>query len=97
MLELQGLCKHWLPPNAPRHTVPRTLWEGLNLTVAAGETVALLGTVWQRQEHFAQGGVGAGNGGRRTGVGGRPGPGGGAAGAARVCADVSGLCAVSHT
>lgn len=43
MLELQGLCKHWLPPNAPRHTVPRTLWEGLNLTVAAGETVALLG------------------------------------------------------
>jgi ABC-type Fe3+/spermidine/putrescine transport system ATPase subunit len=43
MLELQGLCKHWLPPRAPRHTVPRTLWEGLNLTVAAGETVALLG------------------------------------------------------
>jgi ABC-type Fe3+/spermidine/putrescine transport system ATPase subunit len=43
MLELQGLCKHWLPPRAPRHAVPRTLWEGLNLTVAAGETVALLG------------------------------------------------------
>jgi ABC-type Fe3+/spermidine/putrescine transport system ATPase subunit len=43
MLELQGLCKHWLPPRAPRHTMPRTLWEGLNLTVAAGETVALLG------------------------------------------------------
>jgi ABC-type Fe3+/spermidine/putrescine transport system ATPase subunit len=43
MLELQGLCKHWLPPRAPRHTVPRTLWEGLNLKVAAGETVALLG------------------------------------------------------
>jgi ABC-type Fe3+/spermidine/putrescine transport system ATPase subunit len=43
MLELKGLCKHWLPPHAPRHTVPRTLWEGLNLKVAAGETVALLG------------------------------------------------------
>ncbi len=43
MLELQGLCKHWLPPHALRNTVPRTLWEGLNLTVAAGETVALLG------------------------------------------------------
>jgi ABC-type Fe3+/spermidine/putrescine transport system ATPase subunit len=43
MLELQGLCKHWLPPRAPRNTVPRTLWEGLNLTVSAGETVALLG------------------------------------------------------
>jgi ABC-type Fe3+/spermidine/putrescine transport system ATPase subunit len=43
MLELQGLCKHWLPPHAPRHNVPRTLWEGLNLKVAAGETVALLG------------------------------------------------------
>ncbi|MDZ7937310.1 MAG: ABC transporter ATP-binding protein [Rhodoferax sp.] len=43
MLELQGLCKHWLPPHSPRHATPRTLWEGLNLQIAAGETVALLG------------------------------------------------------
>jgi ABC-type Fe3+/spermidine/putrescine transport system ATPase subunit len=43
MLELRGLSKHWLPTHAPRHTMPRTLWKGLNLTVAAGETVALLG------------------------------------------------------
>jgi ABC-type Fe3+/spermidine/putrescine transport system ATPase subunit len=43
MLELRGLSKQWLPTHAPRRAAPRTLWGGLNLTVAAGETVALLG------------------------------------------------------
>ena len=42
MLELHGICKHWLP-TMPRHAAPRVLLQDLQLKVQPGETVALLG------------------------------------------------------
>jgi ABC-type Fe3+/spermidine/putrescine transport system ATPase subunit len=43
MLEVSGLCKRYLPPPGEPNESPRWLAHDLSLTVAPGETVALLG------------------------------------------------------